>query len=62
MLETFAEARGLDLATAAKQLDPSLAAAGRLLVETEQERDRLLAEIDGVASNRQIKTIEGIIG
>lgn len=61
MLRTYAEARGLTLRKAAEIIQDSLAAAGRLLMETEQERDRTLAMIDAATVIREIKRIATII-
>jgi hypothetical protein len=56
VFKVYAEARELDLRTAAKLLADSLAAAASLLIDTEQQRDRLLAKIDTITTFEEVDT------
>jgi hypothetical protein len=55
VLENYARAREIKLEDAATQIETMLQTAGQVLLETEQIKDSLLAEID------QIKTMHDII-
>ncbi len=58
ILESLAQARQLSLEEIAQQVLGALDAAGRCLVETEIVKDRLLAQIDAMASLHDIQATE----
>lgn len=57
LLEAYAQARQIDLATAAQTIVEAMAASAALLQRTEATKDRLLARIDGIRTLADIRAI-----
>ena len=61
VLQTYADARGITLVAAATEVLTELGTTGRLLVETEQSKDRLLADIARITTLRQLRRVEKLL-
>jgi hypothetical protein len=58
LLEGYAQGRGLVLEEAARQIFVELVSAGRVLLNTERMKDRLLADIESIRTLADIQRIE----